>query len=109
LSATLTIVRRGTGIELRSGTYDVLVDGARVGTVAQQGSVEIPIEAGSHALQLRRGRYSSPVRSFSAADGEVVAFRCYGAAIWPRWLASYVVPNLAITLHHVSGGRPATV
>jgi hypothetical protein len=30
--------------------------------------------------------------------GEVISFRCYGANLWPVWLASFVLPNLGIWL-----------
>jgi hypothetical protein len=36
--------------------------------------------------------------NFDAADGDVVSFRCHGARIWPLYVASIVVPNLAIAL-----------
>jgi hypothetical protein len=47
---------------------------------------------------LHKGRYSSRILSFDAADGEVVNFRCNGARIWPTYLASIVKTNLGISL-----------
>jgi hypothetical protein len=32
------------------------------------------------------------------ADGQVASFRCHGAMVWPRWVASFVKPDLAISL-----------
>jgi hypothetical protein len=32
------------------------------------------------------------------ADGDAIDFRCYGARIWPLYVASIVVPSLAIAL-----------
>jgi hypothetical protein len=61
-------------------------------------TVETPLEPGHHTLRLRSGRYSSQGESFDVADGEVVNFRCHGAMVWPRYVASIVKPNLAISL-----------
>jgi hypothetical protein len=60
--------------------------------------METPLEPGHHTLRIRAGRYSSPEHSFDVADGEVVNFRCHGAMIWPRYVASIVKPDLAISL-----------
>jgi hypothetical protein len=37
-------------------------------------------------------------QTFDAADGEVVAFRCTGKRFLPIFLASFVVPSLALSL-----------
>jgi hypothetical protein len=34
------------------------------------------------------------------SEQEIVNFRCYGAVIWPVYLASIVKPDLALTLKH---------
>ena len=60
--------------------------------------IEIPIEAGRHSLQVRSGRDSSGTRTFEAAEGEAVAYRCTGKRFLPIFLASFVVPRLALTL-----------
>lgn len=57
MPATLRLTREGTGIELRRGLFEILV------------------------------------------DGQTVSFRCHGAMVWPRWLASFVKPDLAISLN----------
>jgi hypothetical protein len=49
-------------------------------------------------FELWRGRYSSPTRSFDISDGDTANFRCHGANIWPRFVASLVKPDLAISL-----------
>jgi hypothetical protein len=41
---------------------------------------------------------ASPTRPFDVADGETANFRCHGANIWPRFVASLVKPDLAISL-----------
>lgn len=100
VSATLKLVREGVGIELRRGTFDVLLDGKSVALIERGDALEVPIGPGSHTIRVRAGRYSSPVRSFEASDGETVAFRLHGAMMWPRYVASIVKPDLAIALRH---------
>jgi hypothetical protein len=43
-------------------------------------------------------RHASQDHSFDANDGEVVNFRTHGAMVWPRYVASIVKPDLAISL-----------
>jgi len=98
VSATLSLTREGFGIELRRGTFNVNLDGQSVGSSKWHETVEVPVEAGHHTLQIRAGRYSSREHSFDAADGETVNFRCHGALVWPLYVASIVKPDLAISL-----------
>ena len=98
MSATLKLTHKAIGVEVRRGTFDVLVDGERAGSLEMNDTVEIPIEAGNHTLQVRNGRNSSRPKSFDAADGETVAFRCGGKSILPIFLLSFAVPSLALTL-----------
>lgn len=98
MSATLRLVREGFGTELRRGRFDVTVDGQTVGSLDYQETVEAPVDPGHHTLHIRRGRYSSLARSFDVSDGETAAFRCHGAMVWPRFVASLMKPDLAISL-----------
>jgi hypothetical protein len=75
-----------------------MVDGQRVGSVEMNHTIEMPIEAGRHTLQVRNGRNSSGTQTFDAADAEIVAFRCTGKRLLPIFLASFVVPRLALKL-----------
>jgi hypothetical protein len=75
-----------------------MVDGERVGSVEMNNTVEIPIAPGRHALQISSGRNSSGTQTFEAAEGEVVAYRCTGKRFLPIFLASFVVPSLALSL-----------
>jgi hypothetical protein len=99
MSATLQLTHKTIGVEVRRGTFDVLVDGERVGSLELNDTIELPIEPGHHTLQVRNGRNSSRAQSFDAAENEVVAFRCGGKRILPLFLASFVVPSLALSLH----------
>jgi hypothetical protein len=75
-----------------------MVDGERVGLVEMNNTIEIPIEPGRHALQVRSGRDSSGTRTFEAAEDEIIAYRCTGKRFLPIFLASFVVPSLALSL-----------
>ena len=98
MSATLKLTHKAIGVEVRRGTYDVVVDAERVGTVEMNCTVALPIEAGHHTLQVRNGRNLSRTLSFEAAEGQVIAFRCTGKRFLPIFLASFVVPRLALSL-----------
>lgn len=98
MSATLNLTREGIGTELRRGTFTVVVDGRSVGSIEPHNTLEVPVEPARHTLRIQAGRYSSRVHSFEAADGEVVTFRLHGAMMWPRYVASIVKPDLAISL-----------
>jgi hypothetical protein len=100
VAATLTLARRSNGpaFELRRGQFEIVLDGKAIGTIAHAETIEVAIDPGHHVLRIRSGRYRSPDRAFDVGDGDVAEFRCHGALIWPLWLASFAIPNLAITL-----------
>lgn len=98
MSTTLMLKREGIGIELRRGRFEVVVDGDSVGSIDWRQTVEASIEPGRHTVQIRSGRYSSRAETFEVADGGTVTFRCHGAMVWPRYLASLFAPNLGISL-----------
>ena len=97
--ATLKLTRHGDfGFELRRGTFEIEVDGRVIGSMEYNETFEGRVEPGHHTLQMRKGRYSSQEHSFDAVRGDVVSFRCHGAMVWPRFVASFLVPSLAIAL-----------
>ena len=98
MSATLKVTHKAIGAEVRRGPYDVVLDGERVGSVEMNDTIEIPIEAGHHTLQVRNGRNSSRTKTFDVAEEEIVAFRCTGKSILPTFLLSFIFPSLAISL-----------
>ena len=98
MSATLKLTHKAVGAEVRRDTYDAVLDGERVGSVDMNDTFETPVEPGRHTLQVRSGRNSSRTKTFDAADGETIAFRCGGKSILPVFLLSLVVPSLALTL-----------
>ena len=98
MSATLKLTHKTVGVEVRRGTYDLLLDGKPVGSVEMNNTFETPVERGRHTLQARNGRNSSRTKTFDAAEDEIVAFRCGGKSILPVFLLSFVVPSLALSL-----------
>lgn len=99
MPATLRVSHKVIGAEVRRGTFDIVVDGKRAGSVVKHGTFETAVEPGQHTLQIRNGRRnSSRTAAFDAAEGEVIAFRFSGKNILPIFLLSFAVPSLAITL-----------
>jgi hypothetical protein len=98
VSATLKVTHKAIGAEVRRAPYDVVVDGELVGSVEMNETIEIQVASGRHTLQVRSGRNSSGTRTFEAADGETVTYRCTGKRLLPIFLASFVVPRLALSL-----------
>ncbi len=99
MAATLKLTHKTIGVEVRRGLYDVVVDGRPAGSVKLNETIDVALEPGPHTLQLRSGRNSSRTKTFDAAEGETIAFRCGGKSILPIFLLSFVVPSLAISLH----------
>jgi hypothetical protein len=98
MSATLKLTHKAIGAEVRRGTFDVVIDGERVGSVEMNDTIEVPIEAGHHTLQVRNGRNLSRTLTFDAVEEQIVAFRCTGKRFLPIFLLSFVVPHLALSL-----------
>jgi len=105
MPATLKVTHKTIGAEIRRGTYDVMLDGERVGSVDMNETYETQVEPGRHTLQVRNGRNSSRTKTFDAADGQAIAYRCTGKSILPIFLASFVVPSLALQLRREADNR----
>ena len=98
MAATLKLTHKAIGAEVRRGTYDVLIDGQKAAAVEMNGTIEIPVEPGSHSVQIRDGRKRSGTEGFDAVDGKTVGFRCTGKRFLPVFLASFIFPSLALKL-----------
>jgi hypothetical protein len=96
--STLRVTHKALGAEVRRAPYDIVLDGLRVGAVEMNDTFELPVDPGGHVLQVRSGRRSSGTEAFDAAAHQVVAFRCTGKRFLPIFLASFVVPRLALKL-----------
>ena len=102
MAATLRLTHKAIGVEVRRGTYEIVVDAKRAGSVDMNETTEIAIEPGAHTLQVRNGRNSSRTTTFDVADGQTVAFRCTGKSFLPIFLASFIVPSLAIQVRRTA-------
>jgi len=98
MAATLKVTHKAIGVEVRRGTYEVVLDGERAGSLELNSTFETPVEPGRHTVQVREGRNSSRTKAFDAAEDEIVAFRCSGKSILPVFLLSFAVPSLALSL-----------
>lgn len=99
MSATVTLERATKGIvELRRSPFEIILDGSAAGSIDRGETVELPVEAGPHTLRVRSGRYSSRALSFDADDISNLHFRCNGAILWPRYIASLLVPTIGLKL-----------
>ncbi len=99
MSGTLVLTRTTIGVDVRRGTYEVFIDGARVGSYELHETYETQVASGRHSLQIRGGRYSSQKRSFEVSDGQTVRFNCSGKRFLPLWLASFAIPSLGLKIH----------
>ena len=92
------MTHKAIGAEVRRGAYGIDVDGNGVGSVNMNDTFQTPVEPGHHTLQVRHGRNSSRAETFDTGDGEIVTFRCTGKKFLPLFLASFVLPRLALVL-----------
>jgi hypothetical protein len=99
VSAMIRLKREASfGIELRRGPIEITIDGRAGGSVNSREALEFSVAPGHHTLRLTAGRYSSGEQSFEIGDGEIVTFRCHPVMVWPRYVASLVLPSLGISL-----------
>lgn len=101
MPATLKLTHKTIGMEVRRGTYDLVLDGKPVGSVEMNDTFETPVEPGRHTLEVRSGRSYSRTKTFDTVEGETASFRCGGKSILPIFLLSFIVPSLAISLRRV--------
>jgi hypothetical protein len=100
MPGTIRIERTGVGIELRRGSFTVELDGRDVGTLGEyKAKLELSVQPGPHTLQIRTGRYSSRPLELEIFNGGEINFRTHGAMLWPRYVASLIKPDWAISLH----------
>jgi len=105
LSANLKLTHKSIGVEVRRGTYEVIVDGQRAGSLDMNDTIELPIEPGRHTLKILSGRKSSRAKTFEVGDHQTVAFRCTGKSFLPIFLASFFIPSLALQLRREADRR----
>jgi aspartate aminotransferase-like enzyme len=100
VSATLKVTQEAftNPAGIMRGTFDVILDGQSAGSIKWHEAIETQVEPGHHTLQVRKGRYSSRVKTFDAAEDEFVAFRCNRRRHPLILAATLFAPGLAISL-----------
>lgn len=102
MPATLKLTRRSLPLErlnvVGRRPFEINIDGSVVATMPPGETVELPMNAGHHTLRLRQGHRVSPTCRFEATDGETVAFACHGSWFVLIYLASFLKPDLGISL-----------
>jgi hypothetical protein len=96
-TATLALRRKALFFD-RGQKWQIMIDGKSAGSIADDDGARLPVEPGHHTLRLSSGRFTSPERSFDAADGEVVSFTCHAPRMWPQAAAAVIVPGRWISL-----------
>lgn len=96
--ATLRLSRVWTGVFGSNEEWPIAIDGAVVGAVANNETVDVSVEPGAHTLRLGTGRHRSGEQTFDVAQDEVVGFQCHGPRMWPIWLAALIKSDLWISL-----------
>ncbi len=82
MSATLKLTHKTIGVEVRRGTYHVVVDGKPVRTLELNETIAIPVNPGRHTLQVRNGRNSSRTKTFEER-ASCRSFSCPSSS--PAW------------------------
>jgi len=100
MSATLKVTQESSlnPAGIMRGTFDVVVDDKSVGSIKWHEAIEAQVEPGHHTLQICKGRYSSKVKAFDAAERDFVAFRCNRRRHPLILAAALFAPSLAISL-----------
>jgi hypothetical protein len=101
MTATLVLTHKTIGVEVRRGTYDVVLDAQRAGSLDMNETLAISINPGHHTLQIRSGRNASRLKNFEVTENQTIAFRCTGKSFLPIFLASFFIPGLALRLHQL--------
>ena len=105
MTATLKMTHKAIGVEVRRGAYDIVVDGQRAGSVEMNDTIEIPSNLDVTLCKFAAAETPAVLETFEAAEGQTVAFRCTGKSFLPIFLASFVVPSLALQLRREADDR----
>ncbi|WP_091182677.1 hypothetical protein [Paramicrobacterium humi] len=62
-----------------------MLDGTVIGALNKGEHLEEPLEAGSHSLQVRAGRFVSPELAFDIDASETVSYACRGRLVLPLY------------------------
>jgi ABC-2 type transport system ATP-binding protein len=85
-SATVRLTRQGggSGDSHNGRAWQVLIDGSVVGPLPNNETVDLPVEAGCHSVQVSSMRFlRSPKESLEVAEGQVTGLSCRRRARHP--------------------------
>jgi ABC-2 type transport system ATP-binding protein len=102
-SATLRLTRAAgaLGLSPLSRTWSIVIDDRVEGSISPGGTVDVAIDSGSHALQLRsRGFLRSPKVAFQAEPGRVSGYSCRARARHPFVVQRSLVMLIASVVNH---------
>jgi len=107
MPGTLRVVRHNHLLD-RYRKWDVVVDGAVIGSVPNGRTCELPVPCGTHTVSVGHRWLASPVRTFSVRYAEEVEFVCRPRPhplIWiPYGVASLYRHDLFIVLEPLAHG-----
>jgi ABC-2 type transport system ATP-binding protein len=78
-TATMRIARQGAGSGNSQGgrAWHVVIDGSVVGSLSNNETIDLPVDAGHHAVQVASRRFlRSPKESLEVAEGQVIRLSC---------------------------------
>ena len=68
----------GSGNSQNGRTWQVVIDGSVVGSIPNNETVDLKVEAGRHAVEVTSMRYlRSPKESVEIAEGHVIGLSCW--------------------------------
>jgi ABC-2 type transport system ATP-binding protein len=92
-AATFRISRQsgGSGTSQGGRAWQVLIDGSVVGSIPNNETIDLSVDAGHHTVQVSSMRFlGSPKESLEVADGQVIGLACRRRARHPfiaqRWI-----------------------
>jgi ABC-type multidrug transport system fused ATPase/permease subunit len=67
----------GAGNAHHDRAWQVVIDGSIVGSIPNDGTVDLPVETGHHAVQITSMRFlRSPKKSLEVAEGQIIGLSC---------------------------------
>jgi len=101
-TATVRVTRTGRGSG-QGRPWEIVIDGAVVGSLRSGDSLEVPVEPGHYVLRVRSMRYlASPECSVAPGEGQVVAFSCRARPQHPFIVQRSVIWLVASLVTHQS-------
>jgi hypothetical protein len=96
MSPTVILERKTSGIlELRRSRFEIVLDGDPAGSIDRNQTVELPVEAGKHTLQVRAGRFRAERRSSTLQTEQTSASAATERSFGPNTSRHFSCPRSA--------------